>query len=83
MAIVVTVRTASSVLLTIQCAKRLGFSLDDIFTVLGDQALKENFDRQKVLPQIDRRLEEVEIMMQSLMKQREDLKQFKIRLQDN
>jgi len=68
---------------SIQCAKRLGFSLDDMLIVLADQGVTEGLDHEKIMMQLDTRLEEVEIMMQRLLQQREEIKAFKLRLQEN
>ena len=68
---------------SIQCAKRLGFSLDDMLIVLADQGVTEGLDHHKILGQLDARLEEVESLMQRLLQQREEIKEFKTRLQEN
>jgi len=70
-------------LTTIQCAKRLGFSLEDILFVLADKNTGEGLDHDKVLQQLDTRLEEVETLMQVLIKQKNEILQFKSRLQEN
>jgi DNA-binding transcriptional MerR regulator len=68
-------------LANIQCAKRLGFTLDDILLVLADRTPEEGLDHDKVLEQLDMRLLEVEALMQQLTKQREEIKSFKTNLQ--
>ena len=70
-------------LTAIQCAKRLGFSLEDILFVLADKNTGQGLDHEKVLQQLDTRLEEVETLMQVLMKQKNEIQQFKLRLQEN
>jgi len=70
-------------LATIQCAKRLGFSLEDILTVLADQSPTEGLDHDKVLQQLDIRLLEVEKMMKELLAQRDEITLFKQRLQES
>jgi len=70
-------------LMSIQCAKRLGFSLEDILTVLADQNLTDGLDHQKVLQQLDARLLEVESLMKGLMAQREEIILFKQKLVEN
>ncbi len=69
-------------LVTIQCAKRLGFSLEDILTVLSDSSLTEGLDHDKVLQQLDVRLLEVESLMKGLLIQRDEIIMFKQRLQE-
>jgi len=65
----------------IQCAKRLGFSLEDMLTVLADRSPTEGLDHDKVLQQLDVRLLEVEGLMQGLLAQRDDILMFKQQLQ--
>jgi len=67
----------------IQCAKRLGFSLEDILTVLADSGPAEGLDHEKILHQLDVRRLEVETLMEGLLAQRDEIIQFKARLQDN
>jgi len=70
-------------LASIQCAKRLGFSLEDILTVLDNQSPTEALDHDKVLQQLDIRLLEVESLMKGLLAQRDEIIAFKLRLQEN
>jgi len=70
-------------LASIQCAKRLGFSLEDILTVLADSNETSGLDHAKVLQQLDTRLLEVERLMTGLLKQREEIISFKQHLQEN
>jgi len=70
-------------LTSIQCAKRLGFSLEDILTVLADQGTDNGLDHDKVLQQLDTRLLEVDAMMLKLKQQKNEIKTFKERLQAN
>jgi len=70
-------------LTTIQCAKRLGFSLEDILTVLADKSPTEGIDHDKVLQQLDIRLLEVDSLMKGLLSQRDEIIIFKQRLQEN
>jgi len=70
-------------LASIQCAKRLGFSLEDILTVLNNQSPTEGLDHDKVLQQLDIRLLEVESLMKGLLAQRDEIISFKLRLQEN
>lgn len=67
----------------IQCAKRLGFSLEDILTVLADRGETEGLDHDKVLQQLDIRLLEVESLMQGLLAQKDEIIMFKQQLQEN
>ena len=67
----------------IQCAKRLGFSLEDMLTVLADRSPTEGLDHDKVLQQLDVRLLEVESLMKGLLAQRDEIISFKLRLQEN
>jgi len=69
-------------LASIQCAKRLGFSLEYILEVLADRNQTEGLDHDKILQQLDERLLEVEILMKGLLAQREEIVIFKQRLQD-
>jgi len=70
-------------LATIQCAKRLGFSLEDVLTVLAQRSPTEGLDHNKVLLQLDMRLLEVEGLMKGLLAQRDEIIVFKQRLQEN
>jgi len=65
----------------IQCAKRLGFSLEDMLTVLADRSPTEGLDHDKVLQQLDARLLEVDGLMQGLSVQRDEIVVFKQQLQ--
>ncbi len=67
----------------IQCAKRLGFSLEDILTVLADSGPTEGLDHEKILHQLDVRRLEVETLMDGLVAQRDEIIQFRERLQEN
>ena len=67
----------------IQCAKNLGFSLEDMLMVLSDQSDTDGLDHNKIIMQLDGRLKEVESMMQQLLQQREEIKEFKQKLLDN
>jgi len=68
-------------LASIQCAKRLGFSLEDMLVVLADRDATEGLDHDKIIQQLDTRLEEVDSLMQALKTQRAEIKQFKHDLQ--
>ena len=61
----------------------LGFKLEDMLTVLAEDNDSEGLDRDKLIQQLDARLDEVETMMIGLMKQREEIKQFKTQLQES
>jgi len=65
----------------IQCAKRLGFSLEDMLTVLADRSPTDGLDHDKVLQQLDARLLEVDGLMQGLLVQRDEIIMFKQQLQ--
>jgi MerR family Zn(II)-responsive transcriptional regulator of zntA len=67
----------------IQCAKRLGFSLEGILTVLADYSLADGLDHDKVLKQLDIRLLEVESLLQGLLTQRDEIITLKQQLQKN
>jgi len=67
----------------IQCAKRLGFSLEDMLTVLADHSPTAGLDHDKVLQQLDLRLLEVESLMQGLLVQRDEIIMFQEQLQKN
>lgn len=69
----------------IACAKRLSFSLEDMLSILADDQSSdgkstEDIDHDKLLVHLDTRLSEVENMMKDLMKQRDEIKQFKSQL---
>lgn len=66
----------------IQCAKRLGFSLEGILTVLAVRDPTAKVDHDKVLQQLDVRLLEVDGLMAELSAQREEIILFKQRLQE-
>jgi len=66
-------------LASIQCAKRLGLSLEYILEVLADRNPTEGFDHDKILQQLDARLLEVETLMKGLLAQREEIVTFKQR----
>ena len=66
----------------ITCAKRLGFTLEDMLTVLAESNPSEGLDHDKLIQQLDTRLDEVETMMKGLMQQREEIVQFKQHLLD-
>jgi len=68
---------------SIQCAKRLGFSLEDILTVLADSNDTTGLDHDKVLQQLDNRLLEVERLMKGLLTQRAEIISFKQQLQEH
>lgn len=68
---------------TIQCAKRLGFSLEDILTVLADSVSTEGLNHDKVLHQLDIRLLEVESLVKGLLIQQDEIILFKKRLQES
>jgi len=70
-------------LATIQCAKRLGFSLEDIQAVFANRADTQGPDHDKVLEQLDSRLEEVEALVKGLLQQRDEIVQLKQQLQDS
>jgi len=70
-------------LATIQCAKRLGFGLDDILMVLADSSPTEGLDHDKILAQLDVRLFEVKDLIKKLLIQRDEITLFKQRLQNN
>ena len=70
-------------LASIQCAKRLGFSLEDILTVLNNQSPTEGLDHDKVLHQLDLRLLEVKNLMKKLSTQKDEIIMFKQQLQEN
>jgi len=70
------------ILASIQCAKRLGFSLEYISEVLADRGPTEGLDHGKILQQLDKRLLEVETLMKGLLAQQEEIVMFKKRLQD-
>jgi len=70
-------------LASIQCAKRLGFSLEDMLVVLADRNATEGLDHDKIIQQLDTRLEEVESLMKALKTQRAEIIQFKQDLQAN
>jgi DNA-binding transcriptional MerR regulator len=67
----------------IQCAKRLGFSLEAILRGLAVQSSAESLDRDKVLQQLDLRLLEVDSLMKELLTQRDEIIIFKQQLQEN
>jgi len=69
-------------LASIQCAKRLGFSLEYILEVLADCDPTEGLDHGKILQQLDARLLDVEILKKELLAQREEIILFKQGLQD-
>jgi len=68
------------VLSTIQCAKKLGFSLDDMSVVLEGRNSGSGLDHDKILKQLDVRLIEVEEMMGRLVQQREGIKSLRAEL---
>jgi MerR family copper efflux transcriptional regulator len=70
-------------LAAIQCAKRLGFSLEDILMVLADSVPTQGLNHDKVLHQLDTRLLEVESLVKGLLIQRDEIVLFKQRLQEN
>jgi len=70
-------------LATIQCAKRLGFGLEDILMVLADSSPTEGLDHDKILAQLDVRLFEVKDLIKKLLIQRDEITLFKQRLQNN
>ncbi|MCL1127928.1 MerR family transcriptional regulator [Shewanella surugensis] len=68
-------------LATIQCAKRLGFSLEDILTVLAHSEPAKGLDHDKVLQQLDVRLLEVKQLIKALLVQQNEITLFKQQLQ--
>ena len=71
------------VLSRIQTAQRLGFSLEDIHSLVGDKANGEGVDHDQILGHLDARLEEVERLVKTLTQQKAELKEFKERLIEN
>ncbi len=69
------------VLSRIQCAQRLGFSLDDMISLMGEQSVGEGLDHDKLLSQLDVRLEEVDVLLQRLLLQKEEIIEFRKRLE--
>lgn len=61
----------------VQLAQRLGFSLD---AIRGMFKQGENFPKDEVLQQLDKRLEEIAQMMQTLLSQREELQALRATL---
>ena len=70
-------------LAVIKCAKRLGFSLDSISEVLLNRNQAERLDHDKVLEQLDMRLNEVDVLISRLQTQLEEITAFNQQLLDN
>jgi len=64
----------------ISCAKRLGFSLGDMNTVLLGNKEKENLDHDKVVLQLDNRLVEVSAMIERLESQKTEINALRSQL---
>jgi DNA-binding transcriptional MerR regulator len=70
----------------IQCAKRLGFKLENIAEFLGDAITSnadEKLDHDKLLQRLDVRLQEVDTLMATLEAQRSEILTFKQQLKNN
>ncbi len=65
----------------IQCAQRLGFSLDDMMSMLLGSSPEQGVDHDKMLTQLDARLIEVDQLLSQLTTQRLELLAFKDQLQ--
>lgn len=66
----------------IQCAKHLGFSLEDIRLVFAEQSAEHQIDKERVLQQLDARLHEVDTLMLRLKKQKQEIRQLKTELEE-
>ena len=66
----------------IQCAKHLGFSLEDIRMVFGERENPETINHERILAQLDQRLREVEDLVKRLMQQKKDILHLKSELSD-
>lgn len=66
----------------IQCAKHLGFSLEDIRLVFAEQSAQHQIDKERVLQQLDARLHEVDTLMLRLKKQKQEIRQLKTELEE-
>lgn len=66
----------------IQCAKHLGFSLEDIRLVFAEQSAEHQIDKERVLQQLDARLHEVDTLMLRLKKQKQEIQQLKTELEE-
>ena len=71
------------VLSRIQTAQRLGFSLEDIHSLVGEKANAGGLDHEKLLGHLDARLEEVEQLLNRLTLQKAEIKEFKRVLEIN
>ena len=67
----------------IQTAQRLGFSLEDIHSLVGEKANADGLDHEKLLGHLDARLLEVELLLKQLTQQKVEIKEFKKRLEIN
>ncbi len=67
----------------IQCAQRLGFSLEDMLSVMAGDGTTQGMDHEKMLAQLDMRLIEVDTLLGQLSRQKQDIIDFKVRLQAN
>ncbi len=71
------------ILSRIQTAQRLGFSLEDIHSLVGDKANADGLDHEKLLGHLDARLLEVDLLLKQLTQQKVEIKEFKKRLEIN
>ncbi len=67
----------------VQCAQRLGFSLEDIQSMLLVNDSTQGMDHEKMMTSLDSRLLEVDNLMQQLTRQKQEIIDFKLRLQAN
>ncbi len=67
----------------VQCAQRLGFSLEDIQSMLQVNDSTQGMDHEKMMQSLDSRLQEVDDLMQRLTRQKQEIIDFKLRLQAN
>jgi MerR family copper efflux transcriptional regulator len=65
----------------IQCAQRLGFSLEDMLSVMAGNGTELGMDHEKMLAQLDMRLIEVDTLLEQLTRQKQEIVDFKIKLQ--
>jgi len=65
----------------VQCAQRLGFSLEDIQSMLVVNSSSQGMDHEKMLSSLDTRLLEVDQLLEQLSRQRQEILAFKQQLQ--
>ncbi len=65
----------------VQCAQRLGFSLEDIQSMSVLNSSTQGMDHEKMLNSLDARLLEVDQLLEQLSRQRQEILAFKQQLQ--